>query len=534
MEDQAPGAAAEGSVRVGAYSLEVGRLGSFARFEPGEERKNARDLAAALEQEPDDRPAVVAAVEDFQESADAVTSRIERADKLLRDAAGGKLLDLGNVSGEVDALLDLCARLDSEGRFDEELRLMRSLNGLLALSLRWLDLIRSLWSLLRSAEAAGHAPAQAFAHHELGSLKLCAGRPGEAVDHLERASRIERQLGDIAGSCATRHNLDSARRDLALRSGRWFRRPGRAQRLVVLAGAIAIAGGSGAGIALAIHGRHHTTTSTHDVTVQIAGKGTGSVRGDGIDCPGDCEATVDAGARLRLGAIAGARSRFVRWEGANCARAVCPLIVGRDRTPTAIFEPRVGDTKPPTTPTGLSAKAASPGEIDLAWSPSRDNVGVTGYVIYRDGSKLTTVTGATTSYRDTSNLAASTEYAYTVQAIDAAGNRSARSGEATARTTAAGDKEPPSVPTGLQAAAVSTSEIDLSWTASIDNVAVTEYVVYRNGIEVARVSGDTTTYPDTGLTESTTYTYTVKALDRAGNISGTSDSATATTQSIVE
>lgn len=254
MQSQSPGAAAGDSVRIGAYSLEVGGLGSFARFEPEEEHQNARELAAALEQQPDQRPAAVAAVEDFQESADAVTGRIEQADKLLRDAAAGKLLDIRNVGGEIDALLDLCGRLDSEGRFEEELRLMRSLNGLLALSLRWLDLIRSLWALLRSAEAAGHAPAQAFAHHELGSLNLCAGRAREAVGHLERASDLERQIGDLAGSCATRHNLDSARRDLALRSRPWFRRPGPAQRLVILAGALAIAGGSGAGLALAIKG----------------------------------------------------------------------------------------------------------------------------------------------------------------------------------------------------------------------------------------------------------------------------------------
>jgi chitodextrinase len=130
-------------------------------------------------------------------------------------------------------------------------------------------------------------------------------------------------------------------------------------------------------------------------------------------------------------------------------------------------------------------------------------------------------------------VAASTSYAYRVQAIDAAGNRSAQSSEARAKTGAAADKEPPTAPTGLQATAVSTSEIDLSWAASSDNVAVTEYVVYRNGAEIARVSGATTTYRDPKLTESTTYTYTVKALDGAGNISGTSASATATTQSAV-
>src|SRR5206468_10781769 len=159
-------------------------------------------------------------VERFEETADAVTGRIEQADKLRRAAAAGDLLRLDNVTGEIDGLLDLFARLDKAGRFEEELKLMRSLNGLLALTLRWLDLIRSLRSLLRSAKAAGHAAGQAFAHHELGSLKLCAGRAEEAARDLGEALRLEEAVGDVVGRCATRHNLDSARRD-ALRRGRF-------------------------------------------------------------------------------------------------------------------------------------------------------------------------------------------------------------------------------------------------------------------------------------------------------------------------
>jgi chitodextrinase len=522
MEGQFLGAAAEGSVRVGAYSLEVGGAGSFARFEPEEERENARELEAALEQKPDERPAVVAAVEDFQESADAVTDRIEQADKLLRDATAGKLLDIGNISGEVDALLDLCARLDSEGRFDEELRLMRSLNGLLALSLRWRELIRSLWSLLRSAEAAGHAPAQAFAHHELGSLNLCAGRAREAVDHLGRASRLERQIGDLAGCCATRHNLDSARRDLALRSGGGFRGPRRVQRLVVLAGALAIAGGSGAGIALAIHGHgHHSTTTTsppgsHVLTVRLVGKGTGSIRAKGIACPTDCTAFIRDGRTITLRATNADGSTFVRWSRGDCGRATtCKLTVTQALTVTATFA-RATDKQPPTTPTGLRAVAVSGDEIDLSWLKSTDNVAVTGYVIYRDRLKLTTVSGTTTVYRDT-GLAPSTGYVYSVQAVDAAGNASPQSSLAKARTPAPADKEPPSAPTDLRATAVGSSEIDLTWTASTDNVAVTGYVISRDGVELTTVAGTATSFQDTGLAPSTGYVYTVEAIDGAGN-----------------
>jgi chitodextrinase len=72
-------------------------------------------------------------------------------------------------------------------------------------------------------------------------------------------------------------------------------------------------------------------------------------------------------------------------------------------------------------------------EIDLSWLASSDNVAVTGYVIYRDGAKLTTVSGTTTTFRDT-GLASSTSYLYTVQATDAAGNASAQSHRAQATT----------------------------------------------------------------------------------------------------
>lgn len=254
---ESPSAAAP--VRIGGYSLAVGAgSGSFARFEPTEERENARNLKAALTQDENELPAPVTAVEEFQETADAVTSRIEQADKLLTAAADQAAgLDPGNVNSEIDALLDLFGRLDRAGRFEEQLKLMRSLNGLLALTLRWLDLIRSLRSLLRSAEATSHqaGPAgQAFAHHELGSLNLCAGWSKAASQHLSEALRIEKHMGDFASQCATRHNLDAAHRDtLARRAWRRSRRQ-LMSSILVAAALVLLGGGSGTGLALAIRG----------------------------------------------------------------------------------------------------------------------------------------------------------------------------------------------------------------------------------------------------------------------------------------
>ena len=94
-------------------------------------------------------------------------------------------------------------------------------------------------------------------------------------------------------------------------------------------------------------------------------------------------------------------------------------------------------------------------------------------------------------------------------------------------TGAAPDTTPPSVPAGLSATAVSSTQINLSWTASTDNVGVTGYDVFRNGTQVGTTT--TTSYQDTGLTAGTTYSYTVAAYDAAGNVSAQSTAASATT-----
>ena len=95
--------------------------------------------------------------------------------------------------------------------------------------------------------------------------------------------------------------------------------------------------------------------------------------------------------------------------------------------------------------------------------------------------------------------------------------------------TVGGDTISPSMPANLAASAVSSSQIDLSWSSSTDNVGVTGYKVYRNGIQI--VTSTHTSYSDTGRTASTSYSYTVAAYDAAGNTSSQSSSVNATTQS---
>jgi uncharacterized lipoprotein YddW (UPF0748 family)/chitodextrinase len=183
-----------------------------------------------------------------------------------------------------------------------------------------------------------------------------------------------------------------------------------------------------------------------------------------------------------------------------------------------------GDTTAPTVPTNLAATAMSTSRIDLTWTASTDDVGVTGYKIYRNGSYLTSVTG--TSFSDT-GLTQYTAYNYRVSAYDAASNESAQSTQASATTW---DGQAPTVPTGLTATATSPSRISLSWTASTDNAGVTGYKIYRAGVYLTSVA--TTSYTDTGRSPSTNYSYTVSAYDAASNESAQSTSANATTPAL--
>src|SRR5207302_1797004 len=118
------------------------------------------------------------------------------------------------------------------------------------------------------------------------------------------------------------------------------------------------------------------------------------------------------------------------------------------------------DTTLPSTPTGLTGAAAGSTGANLAWSASTDNVGVTGYIVRRNGVQV--ATPATTSFADT-GLSAATTYSYTVAARDAAGNISPNSTSVSVTTASAADTTPPTTPTGLTATAAGPTGANLSW-----------------------------------------------------------------------
>jgi chitodextrinase len=168
-----------------------------------------------------------------------------------------------------------------------------------------------------------------------------------------------------------------------------------------------------------------------------------------------------------------------------------------------------------------------------------DDVGVTGYrVEHCQGANCTTfaqiATPATTTYNDT-GLIASTAYSYRVRATDAAGNLSDYSPVASASTTTTvADTTAPSAPANLTAMPATIRQVNLAWNAATDNVGVTGYRLERcqgagcsNFTQIAAPTA--TSYGNTGLIASTSYTYRVRAVDAAGNLSAYSPIAIAST-----
>ncbi len=183
-----------------------------------------------------------------------------------------------------------------------------------------------------------------------------------------------------------------------------------------------------------------------------------------------------------------------------------------------------GDTTPPAAPTNLTAAAVGPGQVDLDWDDNTEP-DLDSYNVYRDGAQI--ATGVTSSQYSDTGLSPSTQYCYTVTAVDTSNNESAESNQA-CDTTQEADTTPPAAPTNLTASAVSPSQIDLDWDDNSEG-DLDSYNVYRGGAQIA-TDVTSSSYSDTGLSPATQYCYTVTAVDTSANESAESDQACATTQ----
>jgi subtilisin family serine protease len=184
---------------------------------------------------------------------------------------------------------------------------------------------------------------------------------------------------------------------------------------------------------------------------------------------------------------------------------------------------------PPVAPANLSATVISVSQINLSWTVQSTNE--TGFQIERKtGAGGTyTLTGTTTANATTYNntgLAEGAMYFYRVRAVNSAGN-SAYSNEVSATTPVS----PPAAPANLSATAVSSSQINLSWTDQSANE--TGFQIERKTgaggayAQIGTATANTMTHNDTGLAEGTAYFYRVRAVNGGGN-SAFSNEASAT------
>ncbi len=317
--------------------------------------------------------------------------------------------------------------------------------------------------------------------------------------------------------------------------------------------------------------------------------------------------------------LASGQSYYFRVSSADAAGN---RTYGNTQTFSTAATATTADTTAPSVPGGLNVTVVSASQINLSWTAATDNVGISGYKVYRDGAYIGST--ANLNYTDV-NVAPGTIYGYHLLAYDAAGNLSAVSATVNVKTpggcclssvppaptglaatvsgssvyltwsdnattedlfhvyrraiggtfaavasglpvntvsytnisvpvgtyeyyieecrlssgcsasnfiivTVSGvvsDTTAPSVPIGLNIVSVSSSQINLSWATSTDNVGVTGYKIYRNGSYIA--SAAVTSYVDQNLSAGTTYNYTFAAYDAAGNTSAQSLSVTAAT-----
>lgn len=181
----------------------------------------------------------------------------------------------------------------------------------------------------------------------------------------------------------------------------------------------------------------------------------------------------------------------------------------------------------PGAPAAVRGTGSSAGSVTVTLgAAASDNVAVVAYDIYRDGSYRATVPAAVTKWTDVGVPAGA--HTWTVKARDQrdnASNASAPSTSVTLPDTTA--PTPPGAPLA-QVTAGTPRTVGLTWAAATDDVGVASYRVLRNGLMV--LSGVTgTSALDASAVDVTSYTYTVTAVDAAGNVSKPSPGTLVTT-----
>ena len=219
---------------------------------------------------------------------------------------------------------------------------------------------------------------------------------------------------------------------------------------------------------------------------------------------------------------------------ATAAMALITLLLFSGRTAAAPKADRLA----PTTPTNLVVTAITENTVSLKWNPSTDNSGKFSYRVKvnslsTSSSVLETVSQTQSTYT-VGYLVPFSKYSFAVYAVDGSGNRSSDSNLVTADTP--GDTIPPSAPV-LQATTLGPSQVQLTWTKSVDNRPnnCCSYAFSLNGSALTQNINAAAAPPGhqsviiRHLPPGTVNTFTVIAIDFTGRNSTSSNSASAET-----
>ena len=238
--------------------------------------------------------------------------------------------------------------------------------------------------------------------------------------------------------------------------------------------------------------------------------------------------------------------RFAKFSAGDCSTGICAgngtytlVTAGFNNCPSPASDPInvfFNDQAPIniTAPTSFTGSGTSETTATLNWADASSNEG--GFEIWRRKQIGTTyskwamapLTAANVRSLNDTGLDPGTVYQYKIRAVSSSG-RSAytpASGYLTLQTSA--DTQLPTAPTNLTAASTAIQEITLNWSSASDNTGIKEYVIYYGSTSVATGSNKTS-YELKGLPLNTNFSFTIKARDLGGNLSASSNSATANT-----
>ena len=227
--------------------------------------------------------------------------------------------------------------------------------------------------------------------------------------------------------------------------------------------------------------------------------------------------------------------RFVRIAAGVLVVTALAIIAGAPAS--AKPRPKPPDTTPPTQPTNLHVTAVTQTSVSLAWTASTDNVGVMTYSLWGEGLSGVVSSPHPQTSGTWTGLKPGQTVTFRVTAFDARYNASQPSDPVTVTTVP--DTTPPSTPSGLTVGQVEAGKVLLSWNSGTDAFQPVRHEILVNGVPTSNALSTVLPgiFPRPAvqgawarqLKPSTSYEFSVRAVDPSGNVSGLSNTVSATT-----